>query len=377
MARPIHRWILRLALSAAQVYSWIFLFQFFYMRSGANIAEALSSLVLTFALMHVIVVLLTPIAARRLRSGFKRLIFTGVLALASAFAVLCASFAGYLGPIGWGIGIFAVLMGVYRAFYWIPYEFSRTVAPGSAGPLWEASIAFVPAIVGVSLALDAYAALALLAAASLIAMLSLIPLFNMRDSQERFIWSYRQTFHELFTIGHRRMLFESIASGMEMMVLILLWPLTIFLLLDWSYPLLGIVLSLTYIAALSLRRILKKPLQFASTPLRAILASSAWILRLTVAGAAGIVLVDTYFYTGSRVSTRGTDMMTSEHGADNNTYIDEFTALKEMGMAIGRILMSLAVVGLLLLVSVPITFIFVFLMAAIAAAVSVLLSTRS
>jgi hypothetical protein len=372
--RAAHRALLRITLAAVQVFAWIFVFQYLYVRAGGNMAQAISSLALTFALVHIIVILLTPFTARRLRNGFKRPMFYGVISLSAAFAVLCASFAGYLGPIGWGVGIFAVLLGVYRAFYWVPYEFAREVGPSTRHPAWEIVAAIAPAVAGVSLAMSPVASVILLGLGAAGALVSLVPIMRIADMHEGFQWQYRQTFHELFAPSHRRMLYESLASGVEMAALILLWPLIIFLLLDWSYPMLGIVLSLTYLVALILRFVLRKPLMATSTPMRAILASSAWVMRLAVGGAAGVILVDTYFYVGSRASGRGVDYTTFEHSADNSTYIDEYTALKEMGMGIGRVLMSLFVAMLVTVVSVPLMFIIAFLCAAAAAGLAVLLS---
>ncbi|MFA7310006.1 MAG: hypothetical protein WC050_03830 [Candidatus Paceibacterota bacterium] len=97
-------------------------------------------------------------------------------------------------------------------------------------------------------------------------------------------------------------------------------------------------------------------------------------MRLAVGGAIGVILVDTYFYVGSRASTRGVDAGSYEHSADNNTYIDEYTALKEMGMALGRILLCLLVAFMAPVASLSITFIVAFMCAAAAAGVSVYLS---
>ncbi|MFA7310007.1 MAG: hypothetical protein WC050_03835 [Candidatus Paceibacterota bacterium] len=258
-ARLWHRSLLRAALAGAQVFGWIFVFQFFFVRSG-SIAHAVSSLALTYALTHVVVILLTPLAARRLRNGFKRLIVYAALSLSAAFAILAASFAGYLGPIGWGIGLFAILLGVYRALYWIPYEVARERTPGYRNRFVEAGIAVVPALAGLFLTTGVYAPVALLSMAVFVIVISMIPIAFMDEQHEGYEWRYRETFHELFASARRRMLFESISSGIEMATLLILWPLVVFLLLGWSYPMLGIVLSLTYVVAIVLRSLLKRPL---------------------------------------------------------------------------------------------------------------------
>jgi hypothetical protein len=372
-SRIWHRTLLRIALSGVQVFAWIFIFQYFYVRSH-SIAEAVSSLALTFALTHVVVILLTPWSARRLRHGFKRLMVYALLSLAAAFTVLAASFAGYLGPIGWGVGFFAVLLGMYRALYWVPYEVAREATPTRRVAYSEYLVAIVPAAAGLFLTSTIYAPVALLAIGAAGVALSLIPLLGMADVHEGYAWRYRESFHELLSKSHRRLLLESMTSGIEMATLLLLWPLVIFLVLGWSYPMLGIVLSLTYIVALILRAVLRRPLKAATMPIRALLAASAWIMRLAVGGAVGVVLVDTYFYVGSRATSRGVDMSAHEHSADNNTYVDEYTALKEMGMALGRIIMCLLVAVLAVSFSLPIAFTIAFICAAFAAAAAVYLS---
>jgi len=377
-ARALHRVLLRVTLSAAQVFSWIFVFQFFYVRYG-SIAGGIASVALTYALTQVITILLTPWTARMLRHGFRRLLVYAVVFLACAFTVLAASFAGYLGGLGWGIGLYAVFMGAYRAFYWVPYEVAlvgqaREIMPSRTRYVSEILVAIMPALAGFLLTSGPVAPIVLLSAAALLAVVAVLPLTGMRDTHEGFIWKYRQTFHELFAHSRRRMTLEAVMHGVEGAALLLLWPLVVFVLLNWSYPMLGIVLSVTYLFGLLIRGLFHAPLSRAGSPVLALLAASAWIMRLTVGGAVGVILVDTYFYVGSRPQRRGIDTATYEQSADNTTFVDEHTALKEMGIALGRLLVCLLVVMLIAVASVPLTFMIAFLCAAGAAAYSIYLA---
>ncbi|HEY4522089.1 MAG TPA: hypothetical protein VJH91_00420, partial [Candidatus Paceibacterota bacterium] len=72
------------------------------------------------------------------------------------------------------------------------------------------------------------------------------------------------------------------------------------------------------------------------------LAGSAWVMRLVVASPVGVVLVDTYFHAG-RPEARGHDASAYEQTAENRTFVDEVTALKEMGMGIGRTILCIIV----------------------------------
>jgi hypothetical protein len=372
--RGLHRVILRVALASISVFAWIFVFQFFYVRTG-SMANGIASAALTYALAQVVTILVTPWAAAHIRHGFKRLLVYSVLMLATALTILAASFAGYMGSAGWGIGLFAILMGTYRALYWVPYAVAREASPthrkGYRGT--EIIVALMPALAGLALTSSPIAPIGLLCAAAVLAICSIFPLAGMRDVYEGFLWGYRQTFHELFAHSRRRMTLGAVSSGIEGAALLLFWPLVVFVLLNWSYPMLGIVVSVTYLVTLSLRGLVERPLSHLGSPVLALLAASAWIMRLTVGGAIGVILVDTYFYVGSRPPTRGIDSSTFEQTADNTTFVDEHSALKEMGLALGRIIICLIVAVLASFVSVPLTFVTAFLIAAAAAAYSVYL----
>lgn len=372
--RMVHRALVRIALSGAHVFAWIFVFQYFYVRSG-SLAGGVASTALTYALSHAIVVLLTPYAATRLRNGFKWTLVFATLSLAAAFAILSASFAGHTASVGWGVGLFAILMGIYRGLYWVPYEIAQTVYPARASRS-DLLIALSPALAGLFLTSSAIAPVELLGASAIVALFALVPLARMQDVVEGYSWSYRGTFHQLFADARRPLLVSSVVSGIEAAALLLLWPLAMFMLFKWSYPTLGIVLTITFIITHLARRALHRPMMHASTGITAFSAVSAWVMRLAVGGAVGAVLVDTFFYTGSQASARGVDMLSFEQAADNNTYIDEHTALKEIGMGIGRILLCLFVVSLSGAVSIAALFIIAFVVAALAAAASVYLSHR-
>lgn len=371
--RALHRTLLRIALSAGHVFAWIFVFQFFYVRYG-SLESGLVSILLTYALSQVITVLLTPLCAALVRYGFKRMLIYATLILAAGFAVLSASFGGYFASVGWGIGLFAACLGAYRALYFVPYALARELAPGETTYVREVIVALAPLAAGLALTSGPSMLIVLPALLAALLALSLVPLFSLPDARERYIWSYRETFHELFAPSRLRMLMGALTSGVEGAALLLLWPLLVFMLLNWSYPMLGVVLSSTFILALVLRAVFSRPVSRMSAVTAALVNASAWLMRLSVGGALGVVLVDTYFYVGSRPKRRSLDMQTLEQAADNSTYVDEHTALKEMGLALGRTLMCLIAVGLLSIVSVPFAFLILFVFTAFAAASSVYLN---
>ncbi|MDB5238056.1 MAG: hypothetical protein JWM46_326 [Candidatus Kaiserbacteria bacterium] len=370
-----HRLFLRASLSSTQLFAWIFVFQYFISLYGA-LEPATVSLALTYALTQAITILMAPIAALTLGNGYRRPMIFAVVSLAAAFAALSNTFGADATQPAWGIAGFAVLMGLYRAFYWAPYRVSLQHNPGR-NPLWsEYVLALLPVVAGFVLDGGGVFAVVLLAAASALALMSLFPLFGMRDAHEGYAWGYRETFHQLFVGAHVRTTLSSIMHGLEMSLLLIVWPIIVFVILGWSYALLGIVLSLIYVFSLILRSIIHRPMMRLSPPTRALFAASAWVMRLSVAGSVGIILIDTYYYGGSNAASRGFDMMTLEHAADNTTYVDEYTVLKEISMALGRLIMSLIVALLVSNISITYSFAIVFFIGALAAASGILLSAK-
>jgi hypothetical protein len=371
-ARTIHRALLRAALSAGHVFAWIFVFQYFYIRYG-SLAVGISSTLLTFALSQTVTVLLTPWCAQRLRFGFKRMLVYATLFLAAAFAVLAAAFSGSLGTMALGVACFALLIGGYRALYFTPYAVAESRETGKTTYLWELLVAFAPGAAGLLL-MEPTSAVLLLGLVSALLVAAMLPLYRIPDIREGYSWGYLQTFHELFAPQRARMLFESLMEGAEGAALLILWPLLVFVLLGWSYLTLGLALSCTFVLAFLLRALFERSISRMNPGLSALINASAWLMRLGVGGPIGVVLVDTYFYIGSQPRRRGFDMHAFEQMADNTTYIDEHTALKEIGLALGRLLVCVLTAALLAFLSIPLTFLVVFTLIAIAAASSVYLS---
>lgn len=198
---------------------------------------------------------------------------------------------------------------------------------------------------------------------------SALPLIRVREVYERFSWRYRETFAHLMDRAHRAYVSRSILEGMVGAALLLLWPIAVFLIVGWSYGVLGLVLSLTFLIAIFgrgvVRQVLRRMRVHESRIIGGLLAASPWLLRLLVASPLSIVLVDSYFYTTSSLR-HGLDHPVFEQSSDGGSYVDEYTALKEMGLAIGRITTCALAVGFALVLSLPFALIGAFALAALA-----------
>ncbi len=366
---------MRLALSSAHVFAWIFVFQYFSIVNGTT--AALGRAALLYALTYLIHCLATPYAAQILRNGVKRAIIFATVVCATAFILLGAIFTGLFGDPDIGIVLFAVLLGLYRALYWIPYTLE--VTPPVRG--WrhfgrEAIIAIAPLIGGIALAYSPVSSVGILFIAGILMLLASLPLMHIAEVYEGYSWGYRQTFQELVAPENRRILMHGILDGVTGASLLFLWPLAVFEILGRSYAVLGAVLTATFLITVILRRFVRELLKRAnlhqSKLLHVVFLVSPWLLRTVVASPLGIILVDSYFYT-TAPARQGVDPYAFEQSADGGTYLDEFTALKEMGQALGRVGICLIAATVAYTVSFPIAFIAAF---AAAALVSIFVALR-
>jgi MFS family permease len=371
--RPLvlHRFFLRFALAGASVFAWIFLLQYFYILSG-DLALALARTALLYALSSIVTSLATPLTARLLRHGSRRALVFALTSIGSAFVILGAAFEGYWSDIPAAIALFAVLLGLYRALYWVSYEVEATTTPAkrrSRGT--EILIALAPALGGLFIAGVTMAPVWLFYIAAAFVTLSALPLFYAQDVPEKFSWGYRETFHELLSREHRTVVTHAILEGMSGAALLLFWPLAAFLLLGWSYGTLGIVLSLTFLVAIfvrvPVRMLLRRTRLHESQMLSTVFAVTPWLFRLVIASPLSIISVDSYFYT-TTPRRLGVDPFTFEQASDGGSLVDEYTALKEIALNIGRVTICVLGAAAALMVSVPFAFLVVFCAAAVASA---------
>lgn len=376
-----HRFLLRSGLSIANAFAWIFVFQYYFVQTG-EIAPALIGTITMYALAQVATFILTPLAAAHLRRGVKHALVYGAVVASAAYVYLGATLADSFNgnPAGWGIAVFALLLGSYRALYFVPYQLRASTENNSRSRLpivYEVLIALMPAFAGITMATVEDAHLRLLFGSAVLLIASLVPLMAVRDVLEKFSWHYTETFRQLFRRVHGRTLKASLCGGLQGAVLFLVWPVSVFLIIGSDYAMLGAILSATFLAVLLLRYVYRKfarKLQFEqSIFVQIIFSFSGWVMRIFVGTPAGVFLADSYSASVQPKSTHSIDASAFEQSADNGSFVDEYTALKEMGLALGRIL-ACVIFGTLLLWTTPaIAFVSMLVLAGIASAVSIIL----
>ncbi len=372
-----HRFLFRLALAGVHVFAWVFIFNYFYFVEQ-DLARALARAALLYALSYTVVCLVTPLSARLLRGGARRVLIFGALLAAVALVVLGAGLSGFWGGEYAPLAVigFALALGVYRALYWVPYEVEASAQARARSSLFrEFFVALAPALCGIFIAASPSAPLTLLFMGAGVMALSLLPLYYLRDVHESYSWGYRETFQELLMLQHRPVVVHAFLEGISGAALLFFWPLAIFLITNWSYGMLGLVLSIPFLMALFLRApvraLTRRARLYESRLTKIVFAVSPWLFRLLVATPLSIVLVDSYFYT-TTPRRLGIDPFAFEQFTDGGSLMDEHTALKEIAQALGKIAVcGVGAFGALLL-SVPLAFVAVFLLAALASAASAL-----
>jgi hypothetical protein len=345
-----HRLLMRLALGMVNVFVWIFLFEFFVAISGSP-TRALVSLAIVYALAQAIALFLTPLSAGHLRGGIRRMMAAGTLVLAGSFVVLGAILTGTFGgqPTLWAIVLFAFLFGAYRALYWMPYRIQEALRGEPVSIVYEVLVALMPAVAGAAIFSVPDGGVRVLFGAASFLVISLIPMHTLPDAREEYSWHYLQTYRELLARRHRSLLLHGLFDGIQGAALFLVWPLAVFLIVGTSYLWLGIVMSATLLLLLLLQRpyqslLLRWRLQN-SALVHVTLAVSGWIFRLAAGSPFGIVFADSYAYLGTPRG-RTVEALPFEQAADSASFIDEYSALKEIALALGRIALCL-VFGLL------------------------------
>ncbi|MFZ2556046.1 MAG: hypothetical protein WAZ27_05195 [Minisyncoccia bacterium] len=381
-----HRFLFRVALGAGTVFAWVLLFQALFFVSGSR-ETSVTLVALLYALSQGIAFILTPLTGAALRRGVRRALVCGTLTAGFAFACMSLIYAPGFVSNGFAFDMiagFVILMGLHRALYWIPYATEQNMLAthphsGSLGFFGETILSLMPLLGGIIIETQGGPGI-LFALVSLFILASLFPISRIPESYEGFEWGYGETLMQLFAPGNRSFLTLSLLDGVQGVTLLLIWPLAAFIILGQSFLALGVVLSATFlISSLGrtlVRRILRALKADRSTSILAIIAFSSWMFRLAAASPIQVILADVYYHAGVPARRFSIDTPIFEQSADGGHYIDEYTALKEMGMALGRIAASIILAVVCMRFGGVSAFVFAILCAGLAAAASVIISRR-
>ncbi len=378
-----HRALFRIALSASNIFAWMIVFQFLFVTT-AHLEVALAGVAALYGISNAVTFFLTPLSGMALRHGVRRALTIGTMTAALAFGLLASVFlyATSIESMYWVIASFVVVRGIYRALYWIPYKTTDRAKKGGAShiQILDAVLILMPAFAGYLLSFFSHGAFVLFGTTSALLILSGLLLTRLPESYESFTWSYAATFRALTQRANTTAVGLFILDGMQGAVLLLIWPLAAFILLGKSFSALGIVLSATLLLTILTRYLVQETVRTRrmhdSPIVVASVVFSSWMLRLAAASPVQVTLIDVFYNTGTSAGRFSVDAQTYEQTADNGHYIDEYTALKEMGLCIGKIAIALLFFILALSTSESVAFTASILTAALAGGWSILIAEK-
>ena len=373
----LHRTLYRAALASSHIFAWIMLFD--ALRIFGSEFAALGLTIFLYVLAHTLSLFLTPLAGHALRNGIRRALSLAVLSYAFSILILAAAFTGFFGAAATNAWVgsvgFLVFYALHRALYYAPFSVEAGLVGYRIHPFTEISLAIIPVAAGLLISLPGGFFYALIVGTSL-ALASLVPLRSLPERPERFEWSYGEAFAALLVRNHRRLVWGAVFDGMQAAGLLFFWPLLLFLLLGGSYLALGFFIAVTLLLTMLIKHVAHPYLASSlvwSADTRATVALSSWLMRLSAFSPISAALADTVYYVGSTHRVYALDPMTFDQAADGGSYMDELTALKEMGYAVVKIIIGLLVAGAATTESYYVLFGVAFVVAAFASLMSVYL----
>lgn len=348
------RVLMRVSLGALGVFLPIFLYKEFNLQ--------ILPVIMVFIAIYSLHLLLTPSFARLFHVwGMRKMMIFGIL-MATA-SILSLYFYPY-NPI-LGLVIYIVSVALYRSLYWIPYQvdFARELDETRRGRqlalmanISDLLTVAVPFLGGVAIAVSGFQNVFLFAA--FLMLLAIIPLLFIGDIYERYSWGYFDSFKKLLAPENRNLFIAQAANGAQSIVTLFFWPLYVFLISKGQFVVLGAITSATIVLIMGLRFLVGKWIDKVSGKrllwTGIALSATGWFFKVFVQTPVQAIVVDTYHRAGRTVNGLTFNAVTYEQSADSGNFIDEYTALKEMALNVGRVFMLTLIALLIIYLSVNI-----------------------
>lgn len=268
----------------------------------------------------------------------------------------------------WLLGLSLLFITLFRMMYWVPLhtdiaKFTNKKNRAQQLSVMEATSIFLGAVMPLLAGwiVTNYSFDFLFLLVIIIYLVALIPLTTLPKTNEKFSWSYWQTWHELLSKKRRKAVLAYMGDGAESVVSVIVWPIFIYELLQGNYFQIGALSAVIVVVTVFLQLLvgkwtdrLNKEKMFR---LSSILYAIGWIIKMFIFTAFQIFIASTY-HGITRLFTRTSfDTMFYEDSADQGHYVDEYTVIHEMAIQYGKFLMLILVLFLLIFISMPWTFI--------------------
>jgi len=286
--------------------------------------------------------------------SFKRSLFLSI-----PFGIFYFLSLYFFGRSPWLFMVLAIVfVNLFRMFYWIPFhsdfaEFTNKNERGKILALFQSTASFVSIFIPVlsGFIIKQYGFGVLFVIAVCVFTASVVPLLFIPKTYETFDFTYFETFRVLFHPRERRLLLSYMSDGAQDVVSIIVWPIFIWQILEGDFQSVGFITSGIILFTIILRLLLgnitdrfnkKKLLRFGSG-----LYALGWAAKAFVDSAFHIFAAGTYHSIAAIFMRTPFDTLMYEKAADLGHYVDEYTVLREMSLALGRIVMLIIILALI------------------------------
>ncbi len=302
----------------------------------------------------------------------NRIGFSRALALGSVFAVLQFVILFFMDEsnIWLALGPLLILSVGYRIFHWVPYhvDFTAFTQGGHRGKdvsLVFAAIAFMgmlgPILAGYIVENSGYPVLFAIAVFLLTA--SGISYLFVPAVEEKFTWTYRDTLRHLFSPQFRNLFIGEFASGAEIIVNLIAWPIFLYTVLKGDMLSIGALSTVIVAVTIVIQLIVGKHIdakgnnKIQTLKRGSMLYAAGWIAKIFVLSASQIFFVGLYHNVTKIFLKTPYSAILYDMSGEQGRYVDEFTVMKEMASHMGRVTALLLMVLLTLFISIEWTFI--------------------
>jgi MFS family permease len=180
--------------------------------------------------------------------------------------------------------------------------------------------------------------------------------------EERFTWTYKETVQHLFSPNFRNLLIGEMASGAEVIVSLIAWPIFLYTVLQGDMLSIGalstVIVAVTIVIQLFVGKHIdgKGENKIQTLKRGSLFYAIGWIAKIFVVSAGQIFFVGLYHNVTKIFLKTPYSAILYDMSGEQGHYVDEFTVMKEMASHIGRVLALLLMVSLTFFMSIEWTF---------------------
>ncbi len=349
-----------MATAMSGIFIPIFIYQFYN--------ENLTIVSLLYAAMSLMYILLMVPGMKLINHiGFSRALFvSGLIGILSFATLILLNEDNFY----WLVPALFLSFSVYRVFHWVPYhvDFTLFTHEGERGKMLSISFATVafmgvvgPISAGYIISTAGYNTLFGVVIVLLLAA-SISYLFVPRV-KVAFSWSVGETFRKLLDKRFRRSVVGEFASGFEIAITLIVWPVFLYEILQGNFLQIGALSTVIVLFTIALQLAVgkyvdkTKKAEFRTLKWGTWLYALGWMAKIFVLSATQIFVVGLYHNIAKIFIDTSYSALLYDSAAEQGEYLDEFTVLREIASHLGRGVCLLMVAALTLYIPMAWTFV--------------------